>query len=255
MPFTAAQLTAFWKNLAQIGIPARTCTQMALEGLVVPANFEDFNEKLDLDALFKLILKPAKVPHGVAGALQEVASYVIPAKLQIWIDGARKMVLYYLLVGRTMEPADLMWPVIKNFVEQWKALMEKMKADIGLPPKLSKDKLVYKWLEQFNQYLAEKIGVRNAPFTYLTRTDAQPPAILAARSVDQPYLEDYESIEKELKFCVRHYHTPGKSDNNALYQLLDCLVVGHYVSASIAPFRQTQYGRGAYLAILTQHAG
>jgi len=32
--------------------------------------------------------------------------------------------------------------------------MEKKKADIGLLPKLTKDKLVYKWLEQLNQYLA-----------------------------------------------------------------------------------------------------
>ena len=65
MPFTAAQLTAFWTNPAQMEIPSQTCTQMALEGLVVPANFEDFNEKSDLDALFKLMLKPAKVHHGV----------------------------------------------------------------------------------------------------------------------------------------------------------------------------------------------
>ena len=101
-----------------MGIPAWTRTQMVLEGLVGPANFEDFEEKLHLDALIKLMLKPAKVPHGAAGALQEVASYVIPAKLQIWIDGAPKLVLYYLLVGCTMEPANLMCPVIKNFVEQ-----------------------------------------------------------------------------------------------------------------------------------------
>ena len=110
------------------------------------------------------------------------------------------MVLYYILVGRPMEATDMMWPVIKNFVEQWKALMEKKKADIGLPPKLTKDKLVYKWLEQLNQYLADVIGVCNAPFTYLTRTDAQPPAILAARVVNQPYSVDYELIKHELKF-------------------------------------------------------
>jgi hypothetical protein len=45
---------------------------MALEGFVVPADFKDFNEKSDLNALFKLMLKPVKVPHGVA-------SYAIPA--------------------------------------------------------------------------------------------------------------------------------------------------------------------------------
>ncbi len=88
----------------------------------------------------------------------------------------------------------MMWPVIKNFVEQWKALTEKKKADIGLPPKLTKDKLVYKWLEQLNQYLANVIGVRNAPFTYLTRTDTQLPAILATGVVDLPYSDDYSFV-------------------------------------------------------------
>ena len=255
MPFDAAQLTAFWTSPDQMGHSARTRTQMASEGLVTPADFEDFSEKSDLDALVKLLLKPAKVRHGAAGNLREVESYAIPAKSQIRIDGARKMVLYYILVGRPMEAADMMWPVIKNFVEQWKALMEKKKADIGLPPKLTKDKLVYKWLEQLNQYLADVIGVRNAPFTYLTRTDAQPPAILAARIVDQPYSVDYESIEHELKFCVSHDHTLSKSDNSALFQIIDRAVAGHDVSATIAPFRRTHDGRGAYLAILTQHAG
>ena len=121
--------------------------------LLHSADFDDFSEKSDLNALVKLLVKPAKVPHGAAGNLREVESYAIPAKSQIRIDGARKMVLYYILVGRPMEAADMMWPVIKNFVEQWKALMEKKKADIGSPPKLTKDKLVYKWLEQLNQYL------------------------------------------------------------------------------------------------------
>ena len=224
---------------------------------MVPADFEDFSKKVDLDALFKLLLKPAKEVTGPAGApvLTEVASYVIPAKSQIRIDGACKMVLYYTLVGRTLEADDLMWPVIKNFVEQWEALMEKKKATIGDPPRLLKDKIVHKWLEQFTQYLADKIGARNAPFTYLTRPDALPPAILAARAVDQPFLTDYELIEQELKFRVGHNHTLGKSDNNALYQLIDRAVAGHDVSATVAPFRRKQDRRGAYLAIVTQHAG
>ena len=91
---------------------------MAVERLATPANFEDFSEKEDLKALVKLLLKPAKVPRGAAGNLREVESYEIHVKSQIRIDGARKMVLYYILVGHPMEAADMMWPVIKNFVEQ-----------------------------------------------------------------------------------------------------------------------------------------
>ncbi len=130
MPFDTTQLTAFWTSPDQMGLSACTCTQMDTEGLATPADLEDFSEKSDIDALVKLLLKPANVPDGAHGSLWEVESYAIPAKSQIWMDGARKMVLYYILVGRPMEAADMMWPVIKNFVEQWKALLEKKKADL-----------------------------------------------------------------------------------------------------------------------------
>ena len=103
--------------------------------------------------------------------------------------------------------------------------------------------------------LGRQIGTWNALFTYLTRPESQPPAILAARAVQQPYLVDYESIEQELKFCVAHDHTLGKLDNNALNQLIDRAVAGHDVSATVAPFCRKQDWRGAYLAIVTQHAG
>jgi hypothetical protein len=126
-----------------MGLIFHTCTQMAAEGLSVPADFEDFAEKEDLEALFKLLLKPAKIAHGhAAQSLQrEVASFIfiILAKSMICLDGAIKAVNYYKLVVRAIEPEDLFWPVIKNLVEQWKALMEKKKADVGLPPKLTKD--------------------------------------------------------------------------------------------------------------------
>jgi len=54
---------------------------------------------------------------------------------------------------------------------------------------------------------------------------------------------------------VSHNHTLSKLDNSALFQIIDRAVAGHDVSATIAPFRCTHDGRGAYLAILTQHAG
>ena len=55
---------------------------------MVPADFEDFSEKEDLEALFKLLMRPAKIPNGIHGALLEIASYMIPAKSQIQTDSA-----------------------------------------------------------------------------------------------------------------------------------------------------------------------
>ena len=256
MPFTIAQLTAFWTSPAQMGLTARTRVQMAAEGLATPDDFEDFPEKEDLEGIFKQLLKPAKTPGLGANALpQEVATFVIPAKSMIRLQGVRIIVLYYKMVGRTIEPGDLLWPVVKNFVEQWKALMEKKDADVGQPPRLTKDKLVYKWLESFQQHLSEKIGVRNAPLTYLIRPLVTAPAVLLPRAGLQPFSLSYLSIEEELKFCTSHTHNLFQADNSALFQLIDRAVIGHDVSATIAPFCRSQNGRAAYNAIVYQHAG
>ena len=257
MPLTAAQLTAFWTDPDQMGLTNRTRRQMAAEGLTTPDDFEDFPEKGDLEGLFKLLLKPAKEISGAGptATLKEVAAYVIPAKTQIRLQGVRKVVAYYEKVGRAITASDVMWPVVRNYVEQHKALMEKKEADVGLPPKLTKDKLVYKWLESLQQYLSDKIGVRDAPLSYLTRVDVATPATLLPRDGDQPFSASFTSIEDELRACVSHTHNLYRSDNTALFQMLDRAVTGHDVNATIAPFRRTNDGRGAFLAITNQHAG
>jgi len=46
-----------------------------------------------------------------------------------------------------------------------------------------------------------------------------------------------------------------QADNNALFPLIDRAVIGHDVSATIAPFQRSQDGRADYNAIEYQHAG
>ena len=152
---------------------------------------------------------------------QEVATIVIPAKLMIFLHGVRIIVLYYKMVGRAIEPGDLLWPVVNNFVEHWKALMEKKDAEVGQPLRLTKDKLVYKWLESFQQHLSEKIGVRNTPFTHLTCPEISAPAVLLPRAALQPFSVNYLSIEEELKLCVTHTQNLFQAVNNDLFHLID----------------------------------
>ncbi len=93
MLFTIAQLTAFWKSPAQMGLTARTHIQMAAEGLATPDDFEDFPEKEDLKGMFRQLLKPAKTPGlGADALLQEVETFVIPAKSMICLQGVRIIV-------------------------------------------------------------------------------------------------------------------------------------------------------------------
>jgi hypothetical protein len=93
--------------------------------------------------------------------------------------------------------------------------------------------------------------------TYLTRTNVATPVNIAAapRAVDQPYAEIYTSIQEEMKFCLSHTHNLMRAGNATLFHRIDTAVAGHDVSATIAPYRKTQDGRGAWLSIKDQHAG
>ena len=98
--------------------------------------------------------------------------------------------------------------------------MEKKDAEVGQPPKLTKDKLVYRWLESFQHHLSDKIGMRNTPFTYLTCPEVAAPDVLLPRVADQPFYLNYMLIEHELKFCVSHVDNLFQADNTVLFHLV-----------------------------------
>jgi hypothetical protein len=55
----------------------------------------------------------------------------------------------------------MLWSVIKRFDEQFKALMAKKVGDSSyIPPKLTKNFSMHKWLELFVLCLRQKVGVR-----------------------------------------------------------------------------------------------
>ncbi len=133
---------------------------------------------------------------------------------------------------------------MKSFNEQWKALLEKKAANSGDPPKLDKNKLFHRWMEQAEQYLTQKIGVQNVPLTYLVREIVRvlATAATATRTVGQLFSEVYTSIKVEMMYCVPHTNNLYKANNNALFFLIELMVVGHEVSPSIAPFWRTLDG-------------
>jgi hypothetical protein len=126
------------------------------------------------------------------------------------------------MVGRVVSADDFLWPVVKSFLEQWKALLEKKKADVGQAPKLTKERVIHKWLESFQQFLSDKI----CPFTYLTRPQVAPPVLLP-RVPGEPYSSNFISIEDELRFCLSHVHNLYQPDNNVLYQMVERATCNH----------------------------
>ena len=116
-----------------MGLSNRTCLQLDHDGIADPEDFKEFDED-GLTAIFLNLYKPPKIPMtGVAaiavGRLQEIQAYEVSAKSKMRLKGAMLIVKFYDDVGhddvrRLLDPANMVWPVIKRFLEQWKALME-----------------------------------------------------------------------------------------------------------------------------------
>jgi hypothetical protein len=63
------------------------------------------------------------------------------------------------------------------------------------------------------------------------------------------------SIEGDLTARMTHIQPLYKVDNGLVYDMIESAMQGHDVAATIAPFRHTRDGRGALLAMKSQHAG
>jgi hypothetical protein len=201
--FDAAQLTFFFEGQDFEGqdymaLTNRTRLQLALEGITVPDDFIDFDAE-GLEGIFLKLQRPLKVPASGAaaiatGCLRKIMAYEVLAKSKMCLKGAQKIAKFYENVGRDLDPQNMTWLVIKRFLEQWKALMERKKEDFGLPPKLTKHHPVHKWMESMVLYLGQKVGVRNAPLAYVVRAVAIMPAVPPPLQAGEPHSEEHESM-------------------------------------------------------------
>jgi hypothetical protein len=112
-----------------MGLSHHTRLQLAVEGITEPEDFKEFDDN-GMTAIFTNLLKPPKVPAlGVAaraaGTLREIQAYEVSAKSKMRLKGAMLIAQFYDNFGRPLDPDNMSWPVIKWFLEQWKALMER----------------------------------------------------------------------------------------------------------------------------------
>ncbi len=97
------------------------------------------------------------------------------------IEGARKMAKFYETIGHPLDPDNMSWVVIKNFLEQHNALKDRKSSEETAIPKITKNFAVHNWLESFHIFLRMKVGVRQASLTYVVReelmVDVVPPLV------------------------------------------------------------------------------
>jgi hypothetical protein len=122
------------------------------------------------------------------------------------LKGAMLIAKFYDNIDRPLDPDNMSWIVSKNFLEQWRALMERKKADHGASPKLTKTQAVNKWVDLFILYLSQTVGVYNAPLDYIVRAIAAVNATPPTCQLGNPHSVKTGSIDGNLTARMLHNH-------------------------------------------------
>ena len=258
MVVTQQQLTAFFTSPDQLGIPAATHVQLQSEGI---ATFEDLLsfKPEDVKRIAESLRRPSgRVPDPTAGAAAGTTiptpAFSFPIKSQIRLEEAIELAHFYDTIGRQFSAQDMMYPVIKSFKELWDALQEKKKKEPEVPM-LGKGVSFVKWIESFKDHCYQCIGTRSVPLAAVIRDVVAVAQVCPPRAIGQPYSEEHGSIVGDLIHRSSHARGNFKEDNAEVYFKIEEATRNTTYQDSIAPFKRTLDGRGAYLALKAQYAG
>ena len=258
MPMSPEEINAFFTERLQMAIPQATVNGgLMTEGISTVEDLGEFEDK-DFKAILDNLRRPGGTIPDPANANNRIPtpSYVIGAKSLKRLKIAAAAVRYYETVGRECTAENMHYQnVLKNFGEQWEAIMQKEGEDELEVPKITRSLLIVRWTESFEDFLHRVIGSRHIALSYLIRENVvpvnPPPALVANRC----YCEEHGSVMEELIARATHDHTKYGDDNEKLYSLLEEATRTTQYASSIRPFSRRKDSREAYLALKKQYAG
>lgn len=260
MVWTNPQTIAFWTDAQQIGTSQRTLTKLQEEGYgAVDSLYELTDEKI-MKQIIENCKYPPRIPNPAPGAdpndTVAASPFILSAKSLGRIRACAVAVWYHKLVGRDTSAQSMQWTRVESFMEEFNAMTTELESEDKLKmPIISKYLLVVPFLESFDIYLDSVVGVRKCPIKYLVREDALVPVVAPPLARGQLYGEEHGSLKAEMEARVSHTHPLSKLDNANLFKMLEKATRGTKYSATVAPFKKNQDGRGAYMALRAQHAG
>ncbi len=256
MVFTNGQITAFFSDNNQMGLPEATTAQLATEGIADPHDLEEFD-----DDEFKQLAANLKSPPAIPdpdndGEMLRQNPFVFGAKSLKRLKVAAHAVRYYTSIGRELTAANMHYQnTLRNFDLQRKALVERGDSATPDVPKITRNLKINRWCESFEDFLHCVQGINQAPLAYVIRPKVEVPAPAPPLARHLPHSEQHGSIEGELIFRLSHTSPTFRDDNSTVYHYLEEATRGTVYSTTLKPFSRKKDGRGAWVALVSQHAG
>ena len=171
---------------------------------------------------------------------------------------AANAVRYYASIGGTMDASSMHYGnFLSAFKIEWEAYESIMSEDDPKVPKIfdrDGDRRIIRWEPIFLDNLDAIIGAKG-PLRYVLR--GEPIVTLEGNNpLDQnSYYGASGGLADELVARLTHIGPIYKNDNAAVYHKIKEAARGTSVESTIKPFSRRKYGRGAFLALIANHAG
>lgn len=267
--FNAAEIDGFFRNGPQMALPANVRARLAQEGLTTVLDFEDFKEE-QLDAAYKNMRTAIPGIPGVAAqmdaagnkiaaavpAIPAIPPVLVLAKCKLRLKVASTAYHYYILIGREPTAPNMNYTnVLKDFYIEYEAILQLAKGKKPDVPILHKNTTPLKWVDYFRDCLYRSYGVRKTPLLYVIRDSSQVPDELNDPLEAGKAYGASGSILDELISRLDHTDPLYKSGNALVYSMLEEATRSTIYASTVKPFTRTKDGRGAWLSMLSSHAG
>ena len=140
MVLTNAQTTAFFENTTQMAIPHAIVAKIQQEGIDTASDLTKF-DKISISQIADNLRRPGGrvVDPNDAASTITTPPFIFGAKSQQRLNVACDMVRFYGMIGQTLTAPNLQWtPVMSNFKDLWKSLVDRKSATPPEVPKIIK---------------------------------------------------------------------------------------------------------------------
>lgn len=236
-------------------------TRLTHEGITDFESLLDFDRD-SIEALVKACSR--EIPEIVADEALGIAGEAAVNGANISSISIRRLVIamhavkYYTAIGRVPTPVNMHYAnILSTFKTDYEAYGLLRKQDAPAPPKVNdkdREKKVIKWAPLFADTLSRTFGSKG-PLLYIIREDANVPNEEADPLLPNCHFGTSGSLLEELVRRLPHNGPIYQDDNKTVFMMISTAVTGTSVESTIKSFSRTKDGRGAYQALISNHAG
>ena len=262
MAVTTEDFEGWLKNASHMKLNSKASVlRLTKEGITNFESLTDFDKK-SLEGL-PAICKSSIKAIAADAANDIVAERLVPGASLSAISVRRLIVAmnaaqYYTSINRLMTVGNMGYDtVLKGFKIEWDTyqdLRDQDAPDVPLISDKDNDRRVIKWVPVLHDCLARSYGI-NGPLSYILREDSEVPT----EAIDPLELDSYYgssgSLHDELTARLPHSGPIYKNDNCSVFLKIEKASRGTSVESTVKAFSRRKDGRGAYLALIANHAG